>query len=131
MFRLFVLLAAMIWGSVAHAEIGVYVKGVGVYSCGKFIGAIGDERPGQYSEINTRKGILVSENTEYQQWLLGYVSAYNVLMAATEQQQIRSDAAAMDLWMRNWCNKNPTKSVYDGVNAFINELQNNATWGQR
>jgi hypothetical protein len=42
MFRLFVLLAAMIWGAIAHAE-PVFVIGSGQESsCGKFIAAIGD-----------------------------------------------------------------------------------------
>jgi hypothetical protein len=89
MFRLFVLLAAMIWGAVAHAETGVYVKGVGVYSCGQFIGAISNTPPGKSRYLDARDGHFVSENTEYQQWLLGYVSAYNVLMAATAADQER------------------------------------------
>jgi hypothetical protein len=39
--------------------------------------------------------------------------------------------AGIDLWMRNWCNKNPTKEVIDGAIALIAELRSNAAAGHR
>jgi hypothetical protein len=34
-----------------------------------------------------------------------------------------------DLWIRNWRNKHPTNSVFDGAVAFIIEMRANAVWG--
>jgi hypothetical protein len=125
----------MAWGSVAHAQTGtVTVMGMGTSSCGRFIAAIGKHAPGEYQSLKRADGELVSENAEYQQWLLGFVSGINVARASDEQQQRimdRIDMAGIDLWLRNWCNKNPTKEVIDGAVALLAELRNNAVWGQR
>jgi hypothetical protein len=132
--------AAMIWGAVAHADsLAVTVQGVGVHSCGQFIGAIGKSPPYEY--IDTRSGHFVSENAEYQEWLLGYVSAFNATWSAFsaahpgEEWQIdlfkRIDLAGMDLWMRNWCNQHPTQKVVDGALEFIHEMLTNAAAARR
>jgi hypothetical protein len=127
--------AAMILGAVAHAESpGAYTIGIGNYSCGRFIAAIGKNAPGKIRSIPTGDGDFVSEIAEYQQWLLGFVSGFNSAIAAYnaahadehEQQVTRFDPAGMDLWMRNWCNKHPTNLVYDGAVAFVDEMRINA-----
>jgi len=122
--------AAMIGGAVAHAEPGSTIWGMGVDSCGQFIGAIGKSPPGKYEYIDTRSGHFVSENANYQQWLLGFVSAANAtlsaLNAAHPDPLKRIDLAGMDLWMRNWCNQHPTQKVVDGANDFISEMLTNA-----
>ena len=70
---------------------------------------------------------LVSVNAEYQQWLLGYVSAANATLSALNAAHPdpfkRIDLAGMDLWMRNWCNQHPTQTVYEGANAFVDEMR--------
>jgi hypothetical protein len=125
--------AAMIWGTVAHAgpEITYFanVGSVGSNSCGKLIAAVGKYGfPGKKQVLdNTDYGRFVSENSEYQQWLLGFVSGFNAAHASEPDKQATGiDQAGMDLWMRNWCNKNPTKTVFDGANAFIDEMRGNA-----
>ena len=122
--------AAMIWGAVAHAEPGDFVGlGAGQDSCGRFIASIGNAPPGSYRSWNTAKGVLVSENKEYQEWLAGFISGINVMVATIgkEEQQVRPvDGAGLDLWMRNWCNKHPTNSVVEGAMAFVNEMRTNA-----
>jgi hypothetical protein len=135
MFRLFVLLAAMAWGSVAHAQTGgVIMMGMGTRSCGQFIATIGKHPPGTFQSLKTADGQLVTENTGYQQWLLGFVSGFNAARASDEQQQRSTatiDIAGIDLWMHNWCNKHPTKLVIDGAAALIIELRSNAAAGQQ
>jgi hypothetical protein len=127
--------AAMIWGTVAHAE-PVRVAGIGNLSCGKFIASIGKRAPGEI--MTTRNGDLVTENAEYLQWLLGFVTGFNSAVAAyndalvgkEQQQQVRIiDLSGLDLWMRNWCDKHPVQSIYYGGVAFIDEMRANAVWG--
>jgi hypothetical protein len=111
--------AAMIGG--AHAESpGAFAIGIGTYSCGRFIATIGKLPPGNIQTIATGDGDFISENGEYQQWLLGYVSGFNAAHGAEREQQVtRIDIAGMDLWMRNWCNKHPTNSIAEGAVAFL------------
>jgi hypothetical protein len=121
--------AAMTLGTVARAETGVAIGwGVGSHSCGRFIAAIGNLPPGQYRPIDTGNVHFVSENTQYQQWLMGFLTGFNFNIAngGDPEQQIsgRIDLAGMDLWMRNWCNQHPTKLVYDAADAFIFEHSN-------
>lgn len=40
---------------------------------------------------------------------MGFVSGFNVSHANDEQQVKGIDLVEMGLWMRNWCNKHPTK----------------------
>jgi hypothetical protein len=111
----------------AHAS-SVFGIGAGNNSCGKYIAALGDAPPGKSREMNTARGVYVSENERYLEWLAGFVSAFNAVNAATGdlERQVQIDAAGMDLWMRNWCNQHPTDSVWDGAIAFIHEMLTNA-----
>jgi hypothetical protein len=120
--------AAMIWGAVAHAN--TIVIGIGTTSCGKFIASIGKNAPGKIEKISTRDGDFFSENAEYNQWLIGFVSGFNFAHDDDLGQQVKSDLAAMDLWMRNWCNKHPTNTVSQGAYAFIDEMRSNAAADQ-
>jgi hypothetical protein len=70
--------------------------------------------------MHTGDGDLVSENAEYMEWLLGFVTGFNSAHVEDEQQQVtRTEPAGVDLWMRNWCNKHPTQKVVEGIMAFI------------
>lgn len=79
--------------------------------------------------MNTASGTFVSEYARYQQWLQGFVSGYNAAHSSADEQQKQVDGidlAGMDLWMRNWCNKHPTKTVFAGAVAFIEEIRGDA-----
>jgi hypothetical protein len=122
----------LLTADVAHAESKcsnpngcTFVIGVRRYSCGKLIAAIGDVPPGKQREMNTAKGVFVDEHAEYQEWLMGFVSGYNFAYSAAggvQQQVVEIDQAGADLWMRNWCNQHPTRTVSDAAMAFINEM---------
>ena len=127
-----VCIAAMISGAVAHAEPGTLsVTGVGQFSCGQFIASIGKRPPGKMVVMPTRDGDFVSENAEYQQWLMGFVTGFNAAHLGEQEQQVEIDLAGTDLWMRNWCKQHPTKMVFDGAWAFIHEMQTNAAASRR
>jgi hypothetical protein len=123
--RAAICVAAMIWGAVAHAA-DTAVFGVGQQSCGRLIASVGGAPPGAYKTMNTASGILVSENAQYQEWLMGFVSGFNSTHAGLAQQVTNFDLAGMDLWMRNWCNKHPTQTVFEGAYTFIDEMRSNA-----
>jgi hypothetical protein len=130
MMRHFGALLAVCFGllltAAAHAA-PVFEIGSGLDSCGKYIAALGDAPPGKYREMNTARGVYVSENKVYQAWLLGFVTGFNAVYAGDLEQQVtKIDPAGMDLWMRNWCNQHPTQTVLDGAIAFINEMLTNA-----
>jgi hypothetical protein len=134
-----VCVTAMTLGTVVHAETEMVTGwGVGSHSCGKFIATIGNLPPGRYHSIDPRNDHFVSENTQYQQWLMGFLTgfnfnAFNTAPAGDQGQQIsgRIDLPGVDLWIRNWCNQHPTESVFHGAAAFINEMRANAVAGQR
>jgi hypothetical protein len=65
---------------------------------------------------------FVSDNKEYLEWALGFISGANMLIAlATPEnfhQMGRLSPTGIDLWLRNYCNKNPNASFVDAVFAF-------------
>jgi hypothetical protein len=118
---------AVLMADVAQAETETWVFGEGTNSCGKLIAAAGSRPPGDIMGMNTARGLVVEEYAQYLQWLMGFVSGFNSLSANKDGQQVKGiDRAGMDLWMRNWCNKHPTQTVFDGAQAFINEMLTNA-----
>jgi hypothetical protein len=123
----------LLTADVAHAEM-VFAMGSGQNSCGQLIAAMGKDHPlGQHREMDTGTGLFVDEYTMYQQWLMGFVSGFNATHAseAEQQQQVRTDPAAMDLWIRDWCNQHPTQGVFQAANAFITEMLTNAAADRR
>jgi hypothetical protein len=55
---------------------------------------------------------MLTSTTTTHPWLMGFVSDFNIDAYDNSTPQIQgSDLAALDLWMRSWCNQNPTKSV--------------------
>jgi hypothetical protein len=116
----------LLTADVAHADT---IIGAGQHSCGRFIADLGSTppEPGNHREMNTPSGVFVNEYTQYQEWLMGFVSGFNAEHAGElEQQVIGIDLAGVDLWMRNWCNKHPTQAVFEGGRAFIDEMRTNA-----
>jgi len=55
-------------------------------------------------------------------WLDGFFTATNMLIT-NEPNGIDSDRAAIDVWIRRWCEQNPTKQLIDAAWAFA--------WDQR
>jgi hypothetical protein len=55
-------------------------------------------------------------------WLSGFLSATNVWVTQ-EPNGIRYDNAAIDVWIRKWCEQNPTKPLWEAALQFV--------WDQR
>jgi hypothetical protein len=120
--RSLVLGVLLLTADVVCAEPGTAVLGMGQVSCGSMIAAARNGPPGQYRTMDTKSGLFVEEFTRFQEWLMGFVSGFNATHNNDLSLQITSiDLPGLDLWMRNWCNKNPTKTVFQGAAAFLEE----------
>ena len=98
-----------------------YVAGVGTDSCGKVTLA--------YTRFSNPVGGTVfdgktylDEPNGYTQWLSGFVSAHNVLVAKNNpKKQIAVDPVAIGYWLKSYCINNPTKTVAVAADAFVIE----------
>jgi hypothetical protein len=117
--RNFILAVMLVLPTVASAQ-KVFVLGAGQSSCGSFIAASTGVPPGKYQKTHSAKGEFQSEILVYQQWMYGFITAIN--LGRIEADQIRVDNAAVDLWMRNYCNKYPTDTFSQAAAMFVLEL---------
>jgi hypothetical protein len=123
-FTIMLVATLLLPSSVVRAEDkGTMVLGDGIESCGKFIAASTDNKPGSYKRMDTPTGRYVNEISRYQQWFMGFVSGLNSSYPDDLSKQIKVDLAGLDLWMRNWCNQHPVNTVFDGMIAFRDEMQ--------
>ena len=102
----------------------VYVSGLGAHSCGKYLPAVHGHPPGIGMGFNDpQRGRFSDDHSRYMAWLDGFFTATN-LWVTNEPNSIQSDSAAIDVWIRKWCDQNPTtKTLIEAASAFI--------WDQR
>jgi hypothetical protein len=60
------------------------------------------------------------DHSLYMAWLGGFLSAMNWLVLH-EPNGIKSDDAAIDVWIRKWCEQNPTKSLARAAWEFVRD----------
>ena len=123
--RYIVTVAALIlsYGPTASYAQQAYVHGMGNNSCGKYLAAVHGHAPGKGSGFNDRwRGKFSDDHSLYMAWLGGFFSAMNWLVL-DEPNGIKTDNAAIDVWIRKWCEQNPTKTLLDAASAFV--------WDQR
>jgi len=94
----------------------IYVKGVGGQSCDSFTAAVSGNAPGEGVHIIRQGQTFHSEARLFAEWLQGFITAINLNGA----RQITTDFSSIELWMRNWCQANPTKMVFDAIQPFVN-----------
>lgn len=101
--------------------------GFGGRSCGAIASITYSTPPGTYRSITSKGEEYTSASKSYQEWLQGFVSAINFKNAFTEppKKQITVDLAGMDLWVRNWCEKNPTADLMTAALAMVKFLKAN------
>jgi hypothetical protein len=98
----------------------IYAFGVGTDSCSVFISQIVAPPGKTVSRRAPDDGRdYYSKSTIYLEWLLGFVTGYNA--ASGPQSQFQFDAAAVDLYVRNWCAQNPTGNIFTAVRQFLNK----------
>jgi hypothetical protein len=48
-------------------------------------------------------------------WLGGFFSATNWWVMDADRNDIQNDDAAIDVWIRKWCEQNPTKRLIEAA----------------
>jgi len=106
----------------AVAQSTIYAIGMGLNSCGQYLSAVHNHPPGTYTSIERpQEGEFFDEASRYQQWLGGFISGSNWKTYKDNGNNVRTDGAAIDGWMRKWCEQNPTKKVFEAAAAFVLE----------
>jgi hypothetical protein len=107
-----------------RAEEGTaFIYSYGVRSSGAFVAAYGKNLPGQAIMTTDEGRNFFDESASFMNWLLGYLSAVNV-MRGPGKPMIQQDNAGIDLWIRNWWNAHPTQSMFDGARPWSQSTGN-------
>jgi hypothetical protein len=56
-------------------------------------------------------------------WVAGFLTAYNIYTKGTKNISRNTDPAAWDLWINNYCERNPLDQVADAAVALVKELK--------
>jgi hypothetical protein len=108
-------IAALTLSTPCHAEERPLVE----HSCGKYLAAVHGHAPGKGWIIKRPDGPFYDEHLLYMAWFAGFLDATNLWMMMNQGNGIQSDGAAIDVWIRKWCEKNPTKSLGEAALAFL------------
>jgi hypothetical protein len=101
---------------------GVFVTGMGDESCGKYLSAVHNQPPGKYRVLNRRDGDYYDEHMVYGEWLKGFLTAMNLSSVMEGKDNVTTaDNAAIDVWIRRWCEQNPTKKSIEATIAFTKD----------
>ena len=115
------MIAALVlsYGAAANAQgRNAYILGLGYDSCGKYLSAVHGHPPGKGKFINRTEGQFSDDHFRYSDWLSGFFSATNMWITH-EPNGIRNDVAAIDVWIRKWCEQNPAKDLADAAWAYV------------
>jgi hypothetical protein len=97
-----------------------YAGGVGRNSCEQYLSAFHNRLPGKIRTIQHPEGEFVDEAARYTDWLAGFFTASNWWIARTGTgNSVKADYATIDVWMRRWCEQNPTKGVLEGAVEYV------------
>lgn len=80
---------------------------VGAGSCAKFL-----------QELESKSSL----SSTYFSWLAGYITAFNSQTPKTYQILGSSDLFGAELWVKNYCEKNPLKNISNAADALMVEL---------
>jgi hypothetical protein len=109
--RYIVTVAALILSCAPTASYAQWVtlSGLGGHSCGKYLAAVHGHAPGTGRVLNRPDGPAYDDHVRYMDWLNGFLTATNWFVL-DERNQIQIDNAAIDVWIRKWCELNPTNT---------------------
>jgi hypothetical protein len=63
---------------------------------------------------SSSEGRYSDEHHRYMSWLDGFLTTTNMLIT-NEPDGIQTDRPAIDVWIRKWCEQNPTKQSIDAA----------------
>lgn len=94
----------------------VVVSGIGSDSCASYVLALADNRPSTAMTMDGKTYYTMAN--AYTQWINGFVTAIN-LSGRPGTNQIQVDVNGIAMWVRNWCEANPSESIVAGAGAFV------------
>lgn len=109
----FRLLFAFTWALIAAPSFGAdssgkfTVLGMGTKSCGEVVADFKEDGRGKL--INSI-------------WVAGHITAVNERVVSRSNVAARTDPAAWDLWINNFCTAKPLDSLSDATTALVGEL---------
>jgi hypothetical protein len=114
------LIAALTFIPSSHAQDrSIYVHSWGTNSCGQYLAAVHGHAPGTGFALNhPQRGQLSDQHLLYTAWLGGFLTTMNWLVL-DKPNNIENDPAAIDVWIRKWCEQNPTKPLFEAASAFV------------
>ena len=96
------------------------IHGLGANSCGSYIVALSENKPTE--AIRMQGHAYLPMANAYTQWILGFVTSAN-LRASPGSGQILVDANGIALWVKNYCETNPSSALSSAASAFVNQHQ--------
>ena len=96
------------------------IHGIGAKSCGEYLSAISDHAPGTGMKVQQADVDYFDKAYVQSEWLGGFMTAMN-MMWAEPTMQIAADPAAIDVWIRKWCEQDPTQVLVQAAAAFVRE----------
>jgi hypothetical protein len=94
------------------------VHGIGGKSCGDYLSAVSDHAPGTGMQMEQANGEYFDAALVQREWLAGFMTAMNM---TEPTMQITADAAAIDVWIRGWCEQHPNGALVHAAAAFVRE----------
>lgn len=124
-FRVCIATVAVVLAAPANSQgkkTHIAVQGVGAESCGSYVLAI--QKNGPASSLEWKGERYSTPTKTYVQWIAGYVSAHNAMKLIDgrgDEQVVGVDLNGMALWIKNFCEKNPTVTILNAASTFIGE----------
>lgn len=115
---LFILYAIAI-PSAALSEELVTVYGEGSDSCGSYTLALSENPP--TGGIKLKGEDYYSKAAAYSQWVAGFVTANNF---SGRRVPSHIDFNGMSMWIKSYCEKNPTETIAHAAEAFVKNHKN-------
>ena len=92
----------------------IMVLGIGTASCGSILIALEKNEPSDGFEMNGQ--YYYTEIAAYSQWVLGYISSYSAIYGIPTKE---TDLNGVIMWIKKYCEKNPSDMISNASNAFI------------
>jgi len=114
MLRVAAILLALMVSSRAE-ETGIVVYNLGRSSCGELVLALNANT--HNTGMSYRGQMWFSKASAFAEWISGYITAQNA--ARPVRQQLNLDMAGMSLWLKKYCEQNPTMSMMFAIDALL------------
>lgn len=91
--------------------------GLGLTSCGELVQAFRDDSPNMAFSAHGR--LYPTMPQTYQEWLAGFITAYNIYASKTGDVGRGIDIHGMMEWVRSYCQENPTDFVTTAASKLV------------